>query len=436
MPSDRDWQETVLELLCADTRDLRELALLAGADPATFYLGARLKGADLSGQDLRGVGLPSLSPGDVFVDDQTRFEDPAIMPAEFDLNPPQQERSGRQETGDYVIRVGSQTTAIWSRSRGLILHEPSVVAVRRVGSSDHTIQAVGSPAYAMLGRTPPHIEVIHPIQEDAVVDERFAREMLRHFLRQSALAHRSPRPRVLICASTSLSPSQKRVLANALTRSGASSVRFVEQAIASAVGMSLPIDARRSQLIVDIGDAVTCLSVIAGSEILYSHWVPVGLEAFERALIQYSLRNHNLSLGPVTGRNLLLQIAATRSLEASRDELLELRGRDVLQGVHRTAYVKRVDLLEAFTPALNQIAEAVAVAIHAIPYDHAAEISSDGIALSGTGAELRGLSDKLGSLIDKPVRLPPEPGAAALRGGIRISASAKLTTVARVHSCP
>ena len=422
----REWEDKVVELLCAHTIDLRELAYLAGADPTTFYIGARFNGADLRGQDLRGMNLEPDALSGAIMDENTLVE--ADQP-----EPPTDVAHtiglGRGRSNDLAMVIGSGTTQVFTPRRGLVLHEGSVLALRK-GRNQEIVQATGDEAQRMIGREPGHLRTIRPIEHDLISDPRTTELMIRAFLDRSASLSRIVAPRVVLAIPSGLTPVQKRSFREVCTAAGIRQAYLVSRAIAAALGASLPSHANTIGVL-DFGEGSTDVAILGAAEALALDSVRTGLIAFDAALAHYVRRNNNLIIGEATAANIRTAIGSAVLRDRDVDRSMSVIGRDIFQGVPREIRLSTRQYTEAIAGELAELANFVNKMIERAGARF--ELNHSGVVLTGMGADLPNLAWELSLSIGVPVTVAPAPSQAVIRGaGVILSRPKLLRALSRV----
>ena len=289
---------------------------------------------------------------------------------------------------DLSIDLGTANTLIYVREQGIVLNEPSVVAIR-VQGSQKSVAAVGLDAKRMLGRTPGNITAIRPLKDGVIADFLVTEKMLKYFI---AKVHENsfirPSPRVLVCVPCKSTEVERRAIRESALSAGARDVRLVEEPMAAAIGAGLPVHEAVGTMVVDIGGGTTEVAVLSLGDIVYARSVRVGGDRMDEAIISYLRRQHNLLVGEATAERIKTQIGTARMPEDGRGASMDIRGRDLLNGVPKETEVTQVQVAEALSEPVQQICEAVMTALESTPPDLAADIVDRGVMLTGGGALL------------------------------------------------
>ena len=315
---------------------------------------------------------------------------------------------------DLAIDLGTASTLIYMRGRGIVSNEPSVVAVQTDRRGERRILAVGKDAKEMLGRTPQGIEAIRPLRDGVIADFEVAEAMLRYFITKVAPRRALVRPRVIICVPFGITDVEKRAVRESAESTGAREVYLIEEPMAAAIGAGLPVTEPAGNMIVDIGGGTTEIAVISLAGIVYSQSLKVGGDRMDQAIVQHLKRKHNLLVGERTAEQIKIRIgSAARVLEL---EQVEARGRDMHHGVPRTVTVHSEEIREALEEPLAEIVAALRAALEATPPELSADIVDKGIVLAGGGALLRGLDTLLRDQTGLPVLVADDPISAVVLG--------------------
>ena len=312
-------------------------------------------------------------------------------------------------SNDLSIDLGTANTLIFVRGQGIVLNEPSVVAVRH-GPGGREVAAVGAEAKRMLGRTPGNITTHRPMKDGVIADFTHTEEMLKQFIKK---AHTSrflrPSPRVLICVPCGSTQVERRAIKESAEEAGAREVYLIEEPMAAAIGAGLPIHEPTGSMVVDIGGGTTEVAVLSLSGIVYSRSVRVGGDKMDDSIISYMRRNHNLLIGETTAERIKKDIGTARIPADGEGLSIEVKGRDLMQGVPREVRISERQAAEALAEPVTQIIEAVKVALEATPPELAADIADKGIMLTGGGALLRGLDIEIRDHTGLPVSVADDP---------------------------
>jgi rod shape-determining protein MreB len=308
---------------------------------------------------------------------------------------------------DIAIDLGTANTLIYMKGHGIVLNEPSVVAFRNVGGRKQ-VYAVGIEAKMMLGRTPGHLVTIRPLRDGVIADFEVAEEMIKYFIRK-VLKRRFSNPKVLVCVPSGATAVERRAINDSCLNAGARRVGLIDEPMAAAIGAGLPIHEPTGSMVVDIGGGTTEVAVLSLSGIVYSRSIRVGGDRMDEAIISYMRRHHNLLIGETTAERIKKEIGTARTPEDGEGLVLDVRGRDLMQGVPREVRISEKQAADAVSEPVAQIVEAVKVALETTPPELAADIADKGIMLTGGGALLRGLDLEIGDHTGLPVTVADDP---------------------------
>jgi len=318
-------------------------------------------------------------------------------------------------SSDLAIDLGTANTLVYARGKGIVVSEPSVVAVVKDGRGPDKVKAVGEEAKQMLGRTPANIVATRPMKDGVIADFEVAEAMLRHFIervhnRSSSLV----RPRIVIAVPSGITSVEQRAVREAALSAGAREVYLIEEPMAAAIGAGLPVTEPSGNMIVDIGGGTTEVAVISLSGIVYSNSVRVGGDKMDEAIINHVKRRYNLLIGERTAE--LIKITIGTAYPTPEIHSMEVKGRDLVAGVPKTLEIKSDEVLEALQEPINAVVEAVKLALERTPPELAADIVDKGIVMVGGGALLRNLDVLLREQTGLPVMLAEDPLTAVALG--------------------
>ncbi|MEW6667947.1 MAG: rod shape-determining protein [Thermodesulfobacteriota bacterium] len=330
---------------------------------------------------------------------------------------------------DLAIDLGTSNTLIYVKGKGIVLNEPSVVAIKKEHEGVNRILAVGREAKKMLGRTPERVEAIRPMKDGVIADFEITEVMLRHFIKQVLRRGSILRPRIIISVPIGVTPVEKRAVRECAESAGASEVFLIEEPMAAAIGAGLPITEPRSNMVVDIGGGTTEVTVISLGGIVYSKSVRVGGDRMDESIVQYINRNYNFMIGPGTAETIKMTIGNAYPLEEPQQMLV--KGRDLATGIPRTLTLESEEVREMISEEVGTIVQTVRSALEQMPPELSADILDAGIVLTGGGALLRNLDILLKRETKVPVTVTPEPlHAVALGAGMALDNMAILRQVA------
>ena len=304
---------------------------------------------------------------------------------------------------DMAVDLGTANTLVYVRGRGIVLSEPSVVAI---DSRTAEVHAVGIEAKRMLGRTPGTIQAIRPLKDGVIADFDVTEQMLRHFI-QKVHQNRWAHPRVVVCVPSGVTGVEKRAVEEACLSAGARQAYLIEEPMAAAIGAGLPVGEPTGNMVVDIGGGTSEVAVISLGGIVVSQSIRIGGDELDEAIINYVKREYKLMIGQQTSEEVKLEIGSAYPL---REEVqAEIRGRDMITGLPKTVVLSSEDVREALEEPMLQIIDAVKSTLDKTPPELAADIMEDGITLTGGGALLGGLDLRLAHETGMPVRVANEP---------------------------
>ena len=333
-------------------------------------------------------------------------------------------------SNDLAIDLGTANTLIYMRGKGIVLNEPSVVAIRQEGGPNGktTIHAVGHTAKQMLGRVPGNINAIRPMKDGVIADFTVTEQMLKQFIRMASPSRLfAPSPRIIICVPCGSTQVERRAIQESALAAGASEVYLIEEPMAAAIGAGLPVNEAAGSLVVDIGGGTTEVGLISLGGMVYAGSVRVGGDKFDQAIINYIRRNFGMLIGEPTAEMIKKKIGS--AFPGSEVMEIEVKGRNIAEGVPRTFTVHSNEILEALSEPLNQIVVAVKNALEKTPPELGADIAEHGLMLTGGGALLRDLDQLLKEETGLPVHVAEEPLNCVVKGcGIALENMDKLRT--------
>jgi rod shape-determining protein MreB len=318
---------------------------------------------------------------------------------------------------DLAIDLGTANTLIYMRGKGVVLDEPSVVAIRQEGGPNgkKVIQEVGIAAKQMLGRTPGNITAIRPMKDGVIADFTVTEQMLKHFIKK---VHNSrifkPSPRMIICVPCGSTQVERRAIRESALGAGASQVHLIEEPMAAAIGADLPVGDATGSMVVDIGGGTTEVGVISLGGLVYKGSVRIGGDKFDEAIINYIRRNYGMLIGETTAEQIKKEIGSAFPGSEVREK--EVKGRNLAEGIPRSFTISSNEILEALTEPLNQIVSAVKSALEQTPPELAADIADKGMVLTGGGALLRDIDRLLMEETGLPVIIAEAPLTSVVRG--------------------
>ncbi|MEO7255541.1 MAG: rod shape-determining protein [Casimicrobium sp.] len=318
---------------------------------------------------------------------------------------------------DIAIDLGTANTLIYVRGKGIVLDEPSVVAIRQEGGPNgkRVIQDVGLSAKQMLGRTPGNITAIRPMKDGVIADFNVTEQMLKQFIRKVLDSKMfSPSPRIIICVPCGSTQVERRAIRESALGAGASKVFLIEEPMAAAIGADLPISDATGSMVVDIGGGTTEVGVISLGGMVYAGSVRVGGDKFDEAIINYIRRNYGMLIGETTAEMIKKKIGS--AFPGSEVLDMEIKGRNLAEGIPRAFTVSSNEILEALTDPLNAIVSAVKQALERTPPELGSDIAEKGMVLTGGGALLRDIDRLLMEETGLPVVVAEDPLTCVVRG--------------------
>jgi len=300
------------------------------------------------------------------------------------------------------------------KGRGVIINEPSVVAISKNGRSKNDVLAVGNEAKAMLGRTPGNIAAIRPLKDGVIADFDITEAMLRHFIRKVHNRRRLMRPRIIICVPSGITAVERRAVREAAESAGAREVFFIEEPMAAAIGAGLPVTEPTCSMVVDIGGGTTEVAVISLAGIVYSRSVRVGGNHMDEAILQYIKQKYNLLIGDQTAE--LVKTTIGNAFANNEVEHMDIKGRDLVLGIPKIIGINSDEVREAISDQLQTIVETVKIALEQTPPELAGDVVEKGIMLSGGGAFLQNLDKLLHEETGLPIAIAEDPLSNAVIG--------------------
>ncbi len=317
-------------------------------------------------------------------------------------------------SNDLAIDLGTANTVVYAKGRGIVISEPSVVAVTRDGRGIDRVRAVGMEAKKMLGRTPGNIFAIRPMKDGVIADFEITEAMLRYFILKVHDRKRLVRPRIVIAVPSGITEVEKRAVRESAISAGAREVDLIDEPMAAALGAGLPVTEPSGNMIIDIGGGTTEVAVISLSGIVYANSTRVGGDKMDEAIINYVKRKYNLLIGERTAE--LIKIEIGSAYPRNGYESIEVKGRDLVAGIPKILELKGEEVREALSEPVNAVVESVRIALERTPPELAADIVDKGIVLVGGGSMLRGLDVLLRESTGLPVMLAEDPLTAVAMG--------------------
>jgi len=314
-------------------------------------------------------------------------------------------------SNDIGIDLGTANTLVYVKDHGIVLREPSVVAVQ---AGTNRVLAVGDEAKRMLGRTPSNIVAVRPLKDGVIADFEITEAMLRHFISKVHNRRRMVRPRVVIAVPSGITEVEKRAVKDSATHAGAREVYLIEEPMAAAIGVGLPVQDAAGNMIIDIGGGTTEVALISLSGIVFSRSVRVAGDELDEAIMQYMKRAYNLMIGERTSEEIKIKIGSAYKLE--KETSMEVKGRDLVAGLPKTITITSQEVREALLEPISTIVDSVRITLERCPPELSADLVDRGLVLAGGGALLRGLDKLLTEETGLPVHVAEDPLSAVAEG--------------------
>jgi rod shape-determining protein MreB len=321
-------------------------------------------------------------------------------------------------SNDLAIDLGTANTLVYLTGKGIVVSEPSVVAVQKDSMGQKKVLAVGKEAKKMLGRTPGSIVAIRPMKDGVIADFDITEEMLRYFIQKVHNRKTLVRPRIVICVPSGITQVEKRAVKESAESAGAREVYLIEEPMAAAIGAGLPITEASGNMIVDIGGGTTEVAVISLAGIVYAKSVRVGGDKMDEAIVQYLKRKYNLLIGERTAEQIKIEVGSAHPDGEVRS--MEVKGRDLVTGIPKTLEIDSNEIRDALSEPVNTIVEAVRIALERTPPELAADIVDKGIVLAGGGANLKNLDVLLREETGLPVVIAEDPLSCVVLGSGKV----------------
>ena len=318
-------------------------------------------------------------------------------------------------SSDMAIDLGTANTLVYVKGRGIVLNEPSVVAIADEKGKKKVL-AVGDEAKMMLGRTPGYIQAIRPMRDGVIADFEVAEEMIKHFIRKVHNRRSFTSPLVIVCVPSGSTAVERRAIQESAESAGARRVFLIEEPMAAAIGAGLPVTEPTGSMVVDIGGGTTEVAVLSLGGIVYSRSVRVGGDKMDEAIIAYIRRNHNLLVGEGSAERIKKEIGSACPPEDGEGRTIEIKGRDLMNGVPKELIISERQIAESLAEPVGAIIEAVKVALEHTAPELAADIVDKGIVLTGGGACLSNLDLVLRHATGLPVSIADDPLSCVARG--------------------
>jgi rod shape-determining protein MreB and related proteins len=314
-------------------------------------------------------------------------------------------------SNDIGIDLGTANTLVYVRDRGIVLREPSVVAIQ---SGTNRVLAVGEEAKRMLGRTPGSIVAIRPLKSGVIADFEITEAMLRYFIRKVHNRRTMVRPRVIIAVPSGITEVEKRAVKDSATHAGAREVYLIEEPMAAAIGVGLPVQEPAGNMIVDIGGGTTEVALISLAGIVFSRSVRVGGDEMDEAIVQHMKRVYNLMIGERTAEEVKMTIGSAYPI--GEEAAMEVKGRDLVAGLPKTLTITSEEIRDALQEPVSTIVEAVRITLERCPPELSADLVDRGLILAGGGALLGGLDKLIAEQTGLPVHVADDPLSAVAEG--------------------
>ncbi|XXS76860.1 rod shape-determining protein [Sorangium sp. So ce281] len=317
-------------------------------------------------------------------------------------------------SNDLAIDLGTATTLIYVKGKGIVSCEPSVVAVQRDARGGKKVLAVGREAKEMLGRTPGNIQAVRPLRDGVIADFEITEAMLRYFIARAHNRRTLVKPRIIICVPFGITEVEKRAVKESAEGAGAREVYLIEEPMAAAIGAGLPITEPSGNMVVDIGGGTTEVAVISLAGIVYSQSVRVGGDKMDESIMAYMKRKYNMAIGEQTAERIKITVGNAYPLE--QQLTMEVKGRDMVAGIPKTVVVNSDEIRDSLSEPTNAIVDAVLIALERTPPELAADIVDKGIVLTGGGSLLKNLDVLLREETGLPVMVCDDPISAVVLG--------------------
>ncbi len=318
-------------------------------------------------------------------------------------------------SADMAIDLGTANTLVYVKGKGIVLNEPSVVAIEEYRGKKQVL-AVGNEAKQMLGRTPGNIHAIRPLRDGVIADFEIAEEMIKYFIRKVHNRRTFASPMVIVCVPSGSTAVERRAIQESAEAAGARKVWLIEEPMAAAIGADLPVTEPTGSMVVDIGGGTTEVAVLSLGGIVYARSVRVGGDKMDAAIISYIRRNHNLLVGEGSAEKIKKEIGSACAPEKGDGRTFEIKGRDLMNGVPKEIVISERQVAESLAEPVAQIVEAVKVALEYTAPELAADIVDKGIVLTGGGAMLTNLDQVLRNATGLPVSIAEDPLACVVKG--------------------
>ena len=311
-------------------------------------------------------------------------------------------------SADIGIDLGTANTLVYVKGQGVVLDEPSVVAMAQVRGKTQVL-AVGEEAKVMLGKTPGNIRAIRPMADGVIADFEVAEEMIKHFIRKVHGRFSMARPQMIICVPSGSTAVERRAIQESAEAAGARRVFLIEEPMAAAIGSSLPVTEPSGSMVVDIGGGTTEVAILSLGNIVFFFFFRVGGDKIDDAIVGYMRRQHNLLIGEATAERIKKSIGIARRPDKSTGVKIEVRGRDLVNGVPKEITISEAQIADAISDPVRQIVDGVKMALEQAPPELAADIVEKGIVMTGGGAMLREIDTVLREATGLPISIAEDP---------------------------
>jgi rod shape-determining protein MreB len=333
---------------------------------------------------------------------------------------------------DLAIDLGTATTLVYVKGKGIVSNEPSVVAISRDPRGNQKILAIGEEAKNMLGRTPGNIIPIRPMKEGVIADFEITEQMLRYFILRAHNRKSFVRPRVVVCVPSGITPVERRAVKESAESAGAREVYLVDEPMAAAIGAGLPITEPSGNMILDIGGGTTEVAVISLSGIVTSNSIRVGGDKMDEAIIQYVKRKYNLFIGERTAELVKIKLGNALPTDGD-DDMMEVKGRDLVAGIPKTLEVTAAEVRDALTDPLNDIVDVVRITLERTPPELASDIVDKGIVMTGGGSLLKNIDILLRNVINLPITIVDDAMTTVVMGSGKLLDDMDLLREVTIH---
>ena len=311
-------------------------------------------------------------------------------------------------SADMAIDLGTANTLVYVKGRGIVLNEPSVVAIASRNGRQQVL-AVGEEAKMMVGRTPSGIQAIRPLRDGVIADFEVAQEMIKHFIRKVHNRRSFAAPQIVICVPSGSTPVERRAIQDAAESAGGRRVYLIEEPMAAAIGAGMPVTEPTGSMVVDIGGGTTEVAVLSLGGIVYATSVRVGGDKMDESIINYIRRSHNLLIGEATAERIKKEIGSALVMPNSEEVLLSIKGRSLINGIPKEIEITQKQIAEALTEVVTAIAEGVKTALESTAPELSADIVDRGIVMTGGGALLKNLDKVIAHATGVPVFVAENP---------------------------